>query len=107
MKHVITLCIIFVLGGQGAVNFSLESVNKRPQNSAGHNALVYSFPSFVSCDGGLPSGGHLFPPAGHLLELHQSNVSLNIYFWHFMVQYLVDILRKYENHIVSEKGTTT
>lgn len=58
-------------------SFLLEVVHKRPQDSAGHHALVHPISSSVSCDGGLPSGGHLFPPAGHLLELHQSNVSHN------------------------------
>lgn len=55
--------------------FLLEAVRKRPQDSARHHALVHPISPSVGRDGGLPSGGHLFPPAGHLLELHQSNVS--------------------------------
>lgn len=55
--------------------FFLEVVRKRPQDSAGHHALVHPISSSVSCDGGVPSGSHLYPHAGHLLELHQSNVS--------------------------------
>lgn len=55
--------------------FLQEVVRKRPQDSAGHHAVVHPISPSVSRDGGLPSGGHLFPPAGHLLELHQSNVS--------------------------------
>lgn len=55
--------------------FLLEAVRKRPQNSARRHAVVYPVSPAAGRDGGLPSGGHLFPPAGHLLELHQSNVS--------------------------------
>ncbi|KYM97435.1 hypothetical protein ALC62_11727, partial [Cyphomyrmex costatus] len=54
--------------------FLLEAVRKRPQDSARHHAVVHPVSPAVGRDGGLPSGGHLFPPAGHLLELHQSNV---------------------------------
>nr|KAF7417054.1 hypothetical protein H0235_011585 [Vespula pensylvanica] len=53
--------------------FFLEAVRKRSQDSARHDALVHPISPAVGCDGGLPSGGHLFPLAGHLLELHQSN----------------------------------
>ncbi|KAL2714093.1 putative salivary secreted peptide, partial [Vespula squamosa] len=53
--------------------FFLEAVRKRSQDSARHHALVHPISPAVGCDGGLPSGGHLFPLAGHLLELHQSN----------------------------------
>lgn len=55
--------------------FLLEAVRKRPQDSARHHAVVHPISPAAGRDGGLPSGGHLFPPAGHLLELHQSNVS--------------------------------
>lgn len=55
--------------------FLPEAVRKRPQDSAGHHAVVHPISPSACRDGGLPSGGHLFPPAGHLLELHQSNVS--------------------------------
>jgi len=55
--------------------FLLEAVRKRPQDSARRHAVVHPISPAVGRDGGLPSGGHLFPPAGHLLELHQSNVS--------------------------------
>lgn len=55
--------------------FLPEAVRKRPQDSAGHHAVVHPISPSAGRDGGLPSGGHLFPPAGHLLELHQSNVS--------------------------------
>jgi len=55
--------------------FLLEVVRKRPQDSARHHAVVHPISPAAGRDGGLPSGGHLFPPAGHLLELHQSNVS--------------------------------
>lgn len=55
--------------------FHLEVLRKRPQNSARHHAVVHPISPAAGRDGGLPSGGHLFPPAGHLLELHQSNVS--------------------------------
>ncbi|EGI66150.1 hypothetical protein G5I_05268 [Acromyrmex echinatior] len=54
--------------------FLLEAVRKRPQDSARHHAVVHPISPAAGRDGGLPSGGHLFPPAGHLLELHQSNV---------------------------------
>ncbi|EFN76402.1 hypothetical protein EAI_16038 [Harpegnathos saltator] len=54
--------------------FLPEAVRKRPQDSAGHHAVVHPISPSAGCDGGLPSGGHLFPPAGHLLELHQSNL---------------------------------
>ncbi|KOX73823.1 hypothetical protein WN51_13901, partial [Melipona quadrifasciata] len=60
--------------------FSLEVVRKRPQDSAGHHALVHPISSSVSCDGGVPSGSHLYPHAGHLLELHQSNKLIRIEF---------------------------
>lgn len=63
--------------------FLLEAVRKRPQDSARHHALVHPISPSVGRDGGLPSGGHLFPPAGHLLELHQSNVSHSIIFLFF------------------------
>lgn len=55
--------------------FLVEAVRKRPQDSARRHAMVHSISPAAGRDGGLPSGGHLFPPAGHLLELHQSNVS--------------------------------
>lgn len=55
--------------------FLLEVLRKRPQDSARRHAVVHSISPAACRDGGLPSGGHLFPPAGHLLELHQSNVS--------------------------------
>lgn len=58
--------------------FLLEAVRKRPQDSAGHHAVVHPISPSAGRDGGLPSGGHLFPPAGHLLELHQSNVSQSL-----------------------------
>lgn len=58
--------------------FLLEAVRKRPQDSARHHAVVHPLSPSVGRDGGLPSGGHLFPPAGHLLELHQSNVSHSV-----------------------------
>lgn len=66
-------------------SFFLEIVHQRPQDSAGHHALVYSFSSFACRDGGLPPGGHLFPPAGHLLELNQSNVSYNLSIVHLFL----------------------
>lgn len=55
--------------------FLVEAVHKRPQDSARRHAVVHPISPSVGRDGGLPSGGHLFPSAGHLLELHQSNVS--------------------------------
>lgn len=63
--------------------FLLEAVRKRPQDSARHHAVVHPLSPSVGRDGGLPSGGHLFPPAGHLLELHQSNVSQRLTFVFF------------------------
>lgn len=63
--------------------FLLEAVRKRPQDSARHHALVHPISPSVGRDGGLPSGGHLFPPAGHLLELHQSNVSHSYFCFFF------------------------
>lgn len=64
--------------------FLLEAVRKRPQDSARHHAVVHPISPAAGRDGGLPSGGHLFPPAGHLLELHQSNVSRHRTFAFFL-----------------------
>lgn len=65
--------------------FLVEAVRKRPQDSARHHAVVHPISPAAGRDGGLPSGGHLFPPAGHLLELHQSNVSQHSCFFFFSV----------------------
>lgn len=60
-------------------------VIKRLQNSAGHHAVVHPFSTPASCDGGLPKGGHLFTFTGHLLELHQSNVSHVLVFFFIVI----------------------
>lgn len=65
--------------------FLVEAVRKRPQDSARHHAVVHPLSPAAGRDGGLPSGGHLFPPAGHLLELHQSNVSQHFCLFFFSV----------------------
>lgn len=68
--------------------FLLEVVRKRPQDSARHHAVVHPLSPSVGRDGGLPSGGHLFPPAGHLLELHQSNVSRSVSLSLFFLRFI-------------------
>lgn len=77
--------------------FHLEALHKRPQDSARHHAVVHPISPAAGRDGGLPSGGHLFPPAGHLLELHQSNVSQHhsfafFFFFHLSAPHLFRVI---------------
>lgn len=72
--------------------FLLEAVHKRPQDSARHHAVVHPISPAVGRDGGLPSGGHLFPSTGHLLELHQSNVSQHCTFAFFSLPHLFRVI---------------
>ena len=78
-KDILLNCFPYIFLMQVAeltlIYLSKEVVHKRPQDSAGRHALVHPISTTASCDGGLPSGSHLFPSTGHLLELHQSNVS--------------------------------